>query len=154
MNVRLGRLPRAPRTWAADEQGGFVAIEFVAGIALLIVPMVMIVSTLSTWFESRQSAEVIARQLAQAVADSPLGCSLSASDVHTIYYGAILLGSERGVPASAIHVDVNQPQRGASAHVKVGIDVPAAQIPFAGDIGSFRISMEAQAPVDQYRECP
>lgn len=149
----MNRTSRRARQGEAERESGFAAIEFVAGAAFLLVPTVMIVATLGTWFESRQSAEFIARELAHVISDSTLGCTLNESDLPEIRNRAVLLAAERGVPPSTVHVAVNQPRRGTTVHVTIGLDVPAATIPFTGSIGSFRIEMDAQAPVDPYRDC-
>lgn len=154
MSIRAwGSRGRAARESRGGGEHGFAAIEFVAAVAFFLVPTVMIITTLGTWFESRQSAESIARELAHGISDSTLGCTLTETDVPNIRSGARLLAAERGIAPSSVHVDMNQPRRGATVHVTVGIDVPAAQVPFTGTIGSFRISMDAQAPVDPYRDC-
>jgi NADH:ubiquinone oxidoreductase subunit H len=45
---------------------GFVAIEWVAAVALLLLPVVVLVATLPSWAERRHAATVAAREAATA----------------------------------------------------------------------------------------
>ena len=48
-----------------DEEHGFVAIEWVAAVAMLLLPVVVLVATLPTWAERRHAATVAAREAAR-----------------------------------------------------------------------------------------
>ncbi len=135
------------------DSDGFVAVEFVTGIAFLLVPTVMLVSSIANWYETRTTASALARTVAQSVADLPPSCEVTASQVSNIEGLGRVLASERGVSSESIDIGVSQGGRGESLKVRVTIMTPVTHIPLLGDIGSFPVEMTQSAPIDQYRNC-
>ena len=126
---------------------GFVAIEWVAAIALLLLPMVVVVVTLPSWAERSHTATVAAREAARVLANdwpngNPAGAVLIATEV----------ASDHGVDAADVAVRVPSvgEARGDSVRVEVEITMPAIAV---GGIsaGSWQYTATATRRIDDYR---
>ena len=53
---------------ALGRERGFVATEFVLGVGVLLLPVVVVVLTIPTWSERQTTARAIAREVARTVA--------------------------------------------------------------------------------------
>ncbi len=145
---------RRPSPATMGQERGFAAIEFVAGVALLLVPAVMLVTSIATWFEARHNATAIAAELGTYVANDAGGCGMMQAHVVALQTAGKLLGAARGIAPERVRVEVNQPRRGQPAVVRVRVAVPATHLPMIGSIGEFHISREHHSRVDPYRRCP
>src|SRR5258705_13110285 len=80
---------------------GFVAIEWVAAIALLLLPAVALVGTLPTWAERSHAAAVAAREAARE-----LERNWPAGDPATAELVAKYVAADHGIPVADVGVRV------------------------------------------------
>src|SRR3954453_22729134 len=86
---------------APSRDHGFVAIEWVAAIALLLFPVVALVGTLPTWAERSHAAAVAAREAARELDQHwPAGGAAAAALVATY------VAHDHGIPATDVDVRV------------------------------------------------
>ncbi len=126
---------------------GFVAIEWVAAVALLLLPVVVLVATLPTWVERRHAATVAAREAVRRLADDwphadPAAAIALAREV----------AADHGISASDVVVRVRSvgTARGDDARVDVEVVMPAIAV--AGiRVGAFTTTAIATRRIDDYR---
>jgi hypothetical protein len=129
------------------EQRGFVAIEWVAAVALLLFPIVVLVATLPAWAERRHAAVVAAREAVRDLANqwpnaNPDAAVLVADDV----------AIDHGVDAGDVRVRVPSVgvARGDEAVVEVEVTMPA--ISFGGaTVGAWHYTARAARRIDDFR---
>src|SRR6476469_8972184 len=105
---------------------GFVAIEWVAAIALLLFPVVALVGTLPTWAERSHTAAVAAREAARELELRwPAGDRVAATLVATY------VAQNHGIDASDISVRVLSmgSAPGDQIRVEVRVRMPAIAMP-------------------------
>ena len=126
---------------------GFIAIEWVAAIALLLLPMVVLVATLPSWAERKNGATVAAREAARDLVDSwpngsPEAAVLVATDV----------AADHGIDASDIDVRVPSVGVARGDEVEVDVEVTMPAIGLNGmSVGSWHYTARAVRRVDDYR---
>lgn len=134
--------PAAPR--GSD---GFVAIEWVAAIALLLLPIVVLVASMPGWAERRHAATVAAREAARELVDqwpnaNPDGATLVAVDI----------AADHGI--NAADVDVRVPsvgvERGDEVAVEVEVTMPAIGVD-GMSVGSWHYTARATRRIDDFR---
>jgi hypothetical protein len=126
---------------------GFVAIEWVAAIALLLLPMVVLVATLPGWAERRNAATVAAREAANELAAAwPSGTASIAQLVATD------IAADHGVDAAEVVVRVPSVGEARGDYVEVDVDVlmPAVGVGRMA-FGSWRYTAKAVRRIDDYR---
>ncbi len=126
---------------------GYVAVEFAAGVALLLVPVILLVAVLPVWSEREHAAAVAAREAARYAAqawpnDVDAGAVVTAQRAVTRY----------GVPAADLQVvmatDVG---RGGQVRATVTIVMPALVVPGFGAHGGWHWTTSYAVRVDDYR---
>lgn len=135
---------RAPRR---DVDAGFIAIEWVAACALLLLPMIVLVATLPTWAERKNGATIAAREAARDLVDNwpngnPEAAVLVAQDV----------AADHGIDANDIdvHVPSTGAARGDEVEVDVRVTMPAIGVG-AMRVGSWSYTARATRRVDDFR---
>jgi hypothetical protein len=128
---------------------GFAALEFVLGIACIVLPLTLLAMSLPTWFERQSTARAIAREVARTQAIE-LACVPEAGS---------RLGAEMsrnlGLSPADVEVTIDCPP-GISlmgAHqvtAAVRVRIPALVVPFLGGIGGFSWTARHTEPIDQY----
>jgi hypothetical protein len=127
---------------------GFVAIEWVAAIALLLLPVVALVGTLPTWAERTHAAAVAAREAARELEQHwPAGDPAAATLVATY------VAADHGVSATDVHVRVISPgsEPGDQIRVEVSVRMPAIAMPGLSGVAAWTYSTVASLRVDDYR---
>jgi len=126
---------------------GFVAIEWVAAIALLLLPIVVLVATMPGWAERKHAATVAAREAANELAAAwpggdPAIARLVATDI----------AADHGVDAADVVVRVPSvgEARGDDVEVEVDIRMPAMGVGRMA-FGSWRYTARAVRRIDDYR---
>jgi hypothetical protein len=139
----LGREPQA----SGVEADAFVAIEFVAGVAFLLLPVLLLVTALPRWSERQHAAVVAAREAARvAIAQWPNDASRAADAA------AREVASNYGVPTSDLSVSLaSDDARGGQVRATVTIVMPALVVPLMGRVSSFRWTTSYALRVDDYR---
>ena len=126
---------------------GFVAIEWVAAIALLLLPVVVLVATMPAWAERKNAATVAAREAVRDLVDNwpngdPAAAVLVADDV----------ALDHGIDLADIVVRVPSvgEERGDEAEVEVEVTMPAIGVP-GMSAGSWHYTARATRRVDDFR---
>lgn len=127
---------------------GFVAIEWVAAIAMLLLPAVVLVATLPTWAERRHAATVAAREAAR-----DLQQHWPAGDVAEAELVAKYVAADHGVPPAEVAVRVlsGGASPGDQIRVEVRVSMPAIAVPGVTRVGAWTYSTVAALRVDDYR---
>jgi hypothetical protein len=131
-------------------EDGYVSLELVLGLALLILPIALIVLTLPTWLARQNLARLAAQQAARTgvIAASP---EQGVSAARTV-------AADAGLdPAKDLRVAWDPGSsfaRGGLVTVKVTVESPAIAIPFLGSFGSFPLTATFSERVDEYRSGP
>jgi hypothetical protein len=132
----------------AASDRGFVAIEWVAAIALLLLPAVALVGTLPTWAERSHAAAVAAREAARE-----LERHWPAGDPATAELVAKYVAADHGIPVADVGVRVLSvgAAPGDQIRVEVRVRMPAIAMPGAGRVAAWTYSTVASLRVDDYR---
>jgi hypothetical protein len=104
---------------------GFVAIEWVAAVALLLLPIVVLVATLPVWAERRHAATVAAREAARVlVREWP---SADPNEAALVAQG---VAADHGITGGEVTVQVLSVgvARGDVARVAVKVTMPAISV--------------------------
>lgn len=131
----------------ASGAAGFVAVELVLAIGLLLFPVVMLVGSLPRWSERQHAAIVAAREAARAAgqdwpADGGVDAQRVADEV-LVSYGI--------APADAKVVVAAPPGRGGLLRVTVTIRMPALAVPLLASVGSWSWTANESVRIDDYR---
>jgi hypothetical protein len=130
----------------AGTSNGFVAVELTAAIALLLVPTLLLVATLPTWFERRHAAVVAAREAALIAAETwPDDGRAAAEDA------ARLVARDHGIGDAEVHVSVRSPiERGDAGIATVTVEMPVVSA-LGVRLGGFAWTVESERWVDDHR---
>ncbi len=132
----------------SSAEHGFVAIEWVAAITLLLIPGVVLVASLPTWAERRHTATVAAREAARDLQQHwPAG---NADEAELV---AKYVAADHGVPARDVTVRVLDLGQNPGDQIRVEVDVrmPAVALPGVRDVAAWTYSTTASLRVDDYR---
>jgi len=127
---------------------GLIAIEWVAAVAMLLLPAVVLVATLPTWAERRHAATVAAREAARELQRHwPSGTAAEADLV------ARYVAGDHGIAASDMWVRVVAMgvNPGDQIQVEVRVRMPAIAVPGVTRVASWTYSAVASLRVDDYR---
>jgi hypothetical protein len=129
---------------------GYISLELVLGLALLVVPIALIVLTLPTWLARQNLARLAAQQAARTgvIAASP---EQGAAAAGTVVAGS---GLEPAKDLTVTWEPGSSFARGGLVTVRVTVRSPAVVIPFLGSAGSFPLTATFSERVDQYRSGP
>ena len=126
---------------------GFVAIEFVAAVAFLLLPIVVLVATLPVWAERRHAATVAAREAARELVDAwPNADAAAAVDV------AERVAADHGVESADVAVRVPSTGGGRGSYVRVEVVVLMPAISVMGmRAGTWHYTAVELRRVDDFR---
>lgn len=128
---------------------GFVTVELVLGLALLVLPVALLVLALPTWFARQDLARLAAQQAARA--------AVEAESPDAGQSAAIAVGANDGMAAGQMEVSFAPSSSfdpGGLVTVNVSVPMPVFVIPGIGNAGSFRWTATFSEPVDTYRSVP
>lgn len=132
---------------AIDDERGTVAVEWVAAVALLLLPMVVVAVTLPRWAERRHAATVAAREAARVLArDWPEGDPAEA--VATAWAVAEVHGIDRS--EVVIRAPLLPPDRGERLAVTVEVPMPAVAV-LGVRVGAWRYSALEVRRIEDFR---
>jgi Flp pilus assembly protein TadG len=126
-----------------NDNEGSVAVEFAAGLALLVLPVAVIVLMLPTWLQTQQHARDAARQGARLAVTSSAGSDEVADAVEEQL-------SRDGVATQNVHVTLTS----TGAGVEVRFVTPVVHLPFLGEVGGFVTTARHAELFDPYRSQP
>ncbi len=132
---------RVPR----NEQG-FVTIEFVLGVAFLILPVTLMVLVLPIWSERQSVARVAAREAARSYVVN--------QNIDQAKAIALQITANDHIKAESVDVALegDPKQRGGSVRATVQVKVPVSSIPLLGaNSDAFTIKSSHTEVVDLYR---
>jgi len=129
-----------------NRQRGFVAIEFVVAVAMLLVPVVMLVAAVPTWVERRHAATVAAREAARAASESFPADLAGGAEIATVVAGNYGVGPDE----IEVHI-VTDGTRGGQVTAFVTVTLPALAVPFGGGIGEWHVTTSYALRTDDYR---
>jgi hypothetical protein len=121
-------------------------VEWVAAIALLLLPVVLLVATLPSWAERRHAATVAAREAASAAVLRAQVDPVSARRIATEVAG------NYGIDPGDVAVDVRAgARRGEYVTVDVRVRMPAVEVPGIASLGGWTYTATQHRRLDDYR---
>ena len=129
------------------DASGFVAIELVLAIGLLLFPVVLLVASLPQWSERQHAAIVAAREAAQVAAqewpvDGGVDAERVAREVSTTY----------GIAPGDLAITVSPPPpRGGLLTATVTVRMPALAVPLLARAGAWSWTARESVRIDDYR---
>ncbi len=133
---------------ATRGERGFIAIEWVAAVAMLLLPAVVLVATLPTWAERRHAATVAAREAARELQQQwPAGNADEAELVARYVAGDHGIAA-RDVSVRVVAVGVNP---GDQIQVEVRVRMPAIALPGVASVAAWTYTAVESLRVDDYR---
>jgi hypothetical protein len=132
---------------ARRDAGGFVAIELVLAIGLLLFPVVMLVASLPQWSERQHAAIVAAREAARVAAQEwPADGNVDAERV------AREIVATYGIANGDVTVTVSPPPaRGGLLTATVTVRMPAMAVPLLASVGAWSWTARESVRIDDYR---
>ena len=133
------------------DQRGSTPIELVLGMAVLLLPAVVLVALLPTWSERQGLAVVAATEAARTVAlsdDRADGDTAALRQVGRI-------AANHGMPDAVERVSISgELVRGGAITAAVTVRIPITAVPFLGEAGGWSWTARHTEPVDPYRSFP
>lgn len=129
-------------------EDGAATLELTLGIAVLVLPMVLLVAMLPLWLERESVASLAAREAARAfvLAHEPAEAVPQAQAL------ARRIAQDHGIAPADFTVRVaGALEWGATATVSASVRVPVVTLPVLGAVGGFTITREHHEIVDPYR---
>jgi hypothetical protein len=138
---------------ARRSESGFVAVELVLGISLLVLPVALLVVTLPGWSERQSTARSIAREVAR---DAARGGTCDLDGVRRL---AATMAENLGLRVEdvAVHLDCaagSALDAGTDLSAEITVRMPAVQIPLIGAVGGWDWTARHREPVDRYGSAP
>lgn len=137
------------RAHRPETEAGFVAVEWVAAVVFLLLPVVLIGAGASRWPERQEAARAAAAEGARAavLADTYAGAVANA----TLIAGEV--ATNRGVPAGEFSVQVDTPawDWGQPVTVTVTVGMPTLDIPGIGSWSATSWSVSSTQRIEDYR---
>jgi hypothetical protein len=132
----------------ARRTSGFVAIEWVAAVTLLLLPAVVLGGSLPQWAERRHAATVAAREAVRELERQWPNVDPASAALVARYVAA-----DHGVdPADVtVRVDDSAAIPGEQLRVEVSVQVPALVVPGLARAASWTYTASASARIDDYR---
>ena len=137
------------RAWTRRREEGFLAAELVAGVALLVVPVVLLVLTMPQWAERETDARSIAREVGRTLARSRW-CDTATADAIASRMAANLSLAARDVTAHPDCTPGALLAPGGELEVDVTVRMPPVHLPAVGDVAAWSWTARHHEPVDVY----
>lgn len=133
---------------AARGESGNATLELALGTAVLVVPVLLLVTVIPLWLERHAVAELAAREAARAFA--------LADDAgrarHAAHQAALRVAAGHGIPREEWATSVSGVlSPGATVTARVSARVPSLVLPLLGAVGGFTVTAEHRELVDPYR---
>jgi hypothetical protein len=132
-------------------EGGFVALEYLLGMALLVFPVAMLVTTLPEW----PSRSGVARQAATEAARTAVEQDDWSGATAAGQAAAQQVVANYGFDPSEVGVTLTGTvARGGAVTAHVAMRMPAIDVPVIGGVGEWTWTVDHTEKVDQYRSYP
>jgi len=127
---------------------GFVAIEWVAAVTLLLLPAVVLGGSLPRWAERRHAATVAAREAVRELEREWPNLDAAGAELVARYVAA-----DHGVDSSdvTVRIDTGHANLGDQLRVEVSVSMPAIAVPGLARAGNWTYTASASARIDDYR---
>jgi hypothetical protein len=131
-----------------QRRAGFVAIEWVAAVTLLLMPAVVLGGSLPRWAERRHAATVAAREAVRELEREWPNLDAARAELVARYVAA-----EHGVDSSDVTVRINagHANPGDQLRVEVSVSMPAIVLPGLARAASWTYTASGSARIDDYR---
>jgi hypothetical protein len=129
-------------------EDGYVALELALGIGVLVLPVLILVSLLPTWFERQSLARVAAQEAARTVVLAETWEEGVAGGMEVVSQVAANHGLEDSIVDIAIEGAL---VRGETVTANVTVEMPALVVPLMGSVGAWEWTASHSEKVDQYR---
>ena len=133
---------------------GFAAVEFVAGLALLVLPIAILVVSFPVWAETQTSARAVARESARVLAVADTDAAGRADALAMATRVADNLGVELVGPPQVEGTVEGPAGDVAEVSVAVTVRLPLLALPLLRDVTEVDWTVEHREPVDAYRSRP
>jgi hypothetical protein len=129
-------------------QRGFVAIEWVAAVAFLLLPAVVLVASLPTWAERKYGATFAAREAARSLQRDWPDCDVARAELVAKYAAA-----DHGIRPDDVRMRVlsTGAEPGDQIRVEVRVRMPAIAVAGLAGVASWSYTALAALRVDDYR---
>jgi hypothetical protein len=142
-------MSRGSRGRHGGRQGGFVATELALGVGVLLIPVVFLVLTISSWSERQTTGRAIAREVGRAVARDGWCNTGLANGLAEMMAGNLgLARADMRVELDCAPGDLLTP--GSELAVSVTVRMPAVHLPAVGNVGEWSWTARHRQPVDLY----
>lgn len=151
----------------SSSERGAVPIEFAVGIAVLLVPTLVLVLSLPQWVERTSLATAVAREAGRAVVVAPtaadgIAAAHALAATMTVNHGLdpqdvtlCLVAHPADVPAPSGCGSVTRLERGMAVTTRVTVALPGTRIPAIGTASDgFQRTVTHTEEVDRYRSLP
>jgi hypothetical protein len=126
-----------------------VATELALGVGVLLLPVVVLVLTVSSWSERQTTGRAIAREVGRAVAREGWCNTELAIDLAEMMAGNLgLARADMAVDLDCASGDALAP--GSEVTVSVTVRMPAVDMPALGSVGEWSLTARHREPVDVY----
>ena len=133
------------------DEKGFVALEYVLGMCLLVFPVAMLVTTLPEW----PSRTGVARQAATEAARTAVQQDDWAQATSAGTAAAQQVVSNYGFSTADVALSLSgSVGRGGVVTAHVAMRMPAVDVPMIGGVGQWTWTVDHTEKVDQYRSYP
>ncbi len=123
-------------------------------LALIVLPMVLLLSSLQVWLHRSATAGMVAREAARLVAVAPDRASglTAVDDLEAGYEARLLAGRQCPDESGCIEIAVSdRPDPPASVEVRVNVWMPGFSVPFLAGSEGFWASTTHVEVLDPYR---
>jgi hypothetical protein len=154
MTARRAARQCPPRSLASrlSDDAGFAPAELVLWTGLILLPTLILVASLPTWWERQSLARLAAQEAARAVA---LADDWEAGAINAGQVVAEVAANHQVPPGDVVLTDLaGSLDRGASVSATVSVRVPAMAVPFLVTVPAFEMSVTHTELVDAYRSLP
>jgi hypothetical protein len=130
-----------------DDRAGFVELELVGAIALLLLPVLLLVASLPRWVDARHAAASAAREAARSAAlaypaDGAPPAAAAVADV----------AARHGLDPDLLDLELRTGERrGDTVVATVTVHVPGLAVPGVGWLGAWDASVTSTRRIDDHR---
>lgn len=135
---------------------GFAVVQWVLGLAFIVLPAAVAVLSLGPWYERAGTASLAAQEAARAavLADDWADAVASASGVVEAVEGRSCGDGEGCLRVELTSTTPGRLERGGRVSATVTVRMPLIVVPFGGTVGAFDYSVTHDEVVDRYRSFP